>query len=112
MRLRAPHQNVAQANTIMMTRVMPVGSDRSNSIQTPCTPSNQVANTSSPPRASHSSQIGSPKLLTPKAPGHRLAVPRSAATGVTVSEAEVEDAMRFAFARLRLVVEPGGAVAA
>jgi threonine dehydratase len=33
------------------------------------------------------------------------------ATGVTVSEAEVEDAMRFAFARLHLVVEPGGAVA-
>ena len=33
------------------------------------------------------------------------------ATGVTVSEVEVEDAMRFAFSRLRLVVEPGGAVA-
>ena len=33
------------------------------------------------------------------------------ATGVTVTESEVEDAMRFAFAKLRLVVEPGGAVA-
>jgi len=33
------------------------------------------------------------------------------ATGVAVSEREVEDAMRFAFARLRLVLEPGGAVA-
>jgi len=33
------------------------------------------------------------------------------ATGVTVSEAEVAHAMRLAFERLRLVVEPGGAVA-
>jgi len=33
------------------------------------------------------------------------------ATGVAVSEAAIEDAMRFAFAQLRLVVEPGGAVA-
>ena len=33
------------------------------------------------------------------------------ATGVSVSEAEVEDAMRWAFSTLRLVVEPGGAVA-
>lgn len=33
------------------------------------------------------------------------------ATGVSVSEGEVEDAMRFACAKLRLVVEPGGAVA-
>ncbi|MXO64776.1 threonine ammonia-lyase [Altericroceibacterium endophyticum] len=31
--------------------------------------------------------------------------------GVTVTEAEVRDAQRFAFARLRLVLEPGGAVA-
>ncbi len=36
---------------------------------------------------------------------------RRAARGVHVSEAEVEVAMRAAFARLRLVVEPGGAVA-
>lgn len=33
------------------------------------------------------------------------------ARGVAVSEAQVEDAIRFAFANLRLVVEPGGAVA-
>lgn len=33
------------------------------------------------------------------------------ARGVAVSEAEVAAAMRFAFANLRLVVEPGGAVA-
>jgi threonine dehydratase len=33
------------------------------------------------------------------------------ATGVAVSEDDVEDAMRFAFATLRLVLEPGGAVA-
>ncbi len=33
------------------------------------------------------------------------------ATGVAVSEAETEDAIRFAFANLRLVLEPGGAVA-
>ena len=33
------------------------------------------------------------------------------AAGVSVSEAEVEDAMRWAFRTLRLVVEPGGAVA-
>lgn len=33
------------------------------------------------------------------------------ATGVAVSEAEVEHAMRVAFAQLHLVVEPGGAVA-
>ncbi len=33
------------------------------------------------------------------------------ATGISVSEIEVADAMRFAFARLKLVVEPGGAVA-
>jgi len=33
------------------------------------------------------------------------------ATGVAVSEAEIEHAMRFAFAHLHLVLEPGGAVA-
>ncbi len=33
------------------------------------------------------------------------------ATGIVVSEREIEDAMRFAFETLRLVVEPGGAVA-
>ncbi len=31
--------------------------------------------------------------------------------GLVVSEAEVKDAMRFAFRHLKLVVEPGGAVA-
>ncbi len=33
------------------------------------------------------------------------------ATGVSVTETEIEDAMRFAYATLRLVIEPGGAVA-
>jgi threonine dehydratase len=33
------------------------------------------------------------------------------ATGIAVSEAEVADAMRFAFERLKIVAEPGGAVA-
>jgi threonine dehydratase len=33
------------------------------------------------------------------------------ATGAAVSEAEVADAMRFAFERLKIVTEPGGAVA-
>lgn len=33
------------------------------------------------------------------------------ATGAVVSEAETEDAVRFAFAHMRLVLEPGGAVA-
>lgn len=33
------------------------------------------------------------------------------ATGVAVSEAEIEDAIRFAYATFRLVIEPGGAVA-
>lgn len=33
------------------------------------------------------------------------------ATGVAITEGEVEDAIRFAFAHLRLVLEPGGAVA-
>ncbi len=36
---------------------------------------------------------------------------RCDATGVTVSEAEIAHAQRWAAARLRLVVEPGGAVA-
>jgi threonine dehydratase len=33
------------------------------------------------------------------------------ATGVAVREAEIAEAMRFAFETLKLVVEPGGAVA-
>ncbi len=33
------------------------------------------------------------------------------ATGVAVSENEIEDAIRFAYANFRLVIEPGGAVA-
>jgi threonine dehydratase len=33
------------------------------------------------------------------------------ATGVAVTESEIEHAMRFAYAKLRLVIEPGGAVA-
>lgn len=33
------------------------------------------------------------------------------ATGVAVTETEIEDAVRFAYSTLRLVIEPGGAVA-
>lgn len=33
------------------------------------------------------------------------------ATGIAVSEAEIEEAIRFAFSTFRLVIEPGGAVA-
>jgi len=36
---------------------------------------------------------------------------RYLAGGLSVSDDEVREAMRFAFNRLRLVVEPGGAVA-
>ena len=36
---------------------------------------------------------------------------RRGATGLSVSEIEIEAAIRFAFDRLRIVVEPGGAVA-
>jgi threonine dehydratase len=39
------------------------------------------------------------------------ALAKAGATGVAVSEEEVKAAMRFAFSQLRLVVEPGGAVA-
>ncbi|WP_114951433.1 threonine ammonia-lyase [Sphingosinicella terrae] len=39
------------------------------------------------------------------------ALREAGARGLAVSEAEVAEAMRFAFARLRLVAEPGGAVA-
>lgn len=35
---------------------------------------------------------------------------RRLADAVTVSDAEVAEAMRFAFGQLKLVVEPGGAV--
>lgn len=51
-------------------------------------------------------------LMTPApAPLTFAVLSARGATGVTVSEAEIEDAMRFAFHTLRLVVEPGGAVA-
>jgi len=39
------------------------------------------------------------------------ALSEAGARGVAVSEAEVAKAMRFAFAALRIVAEPGGAVA-
>ena len=39
------------------------------------------------------------------------ALSAAGARGLSVSDAEVEAAMRFAFDRLRLVVEPGGAAA-
>jgi threonine dehydratase len=47
-------------------------------------------------------------LVSPLTFGPLLA---AKARGVAVSEREVEEAMRFAFSRLRLVAEPGGAVA-
>lgn len=51
-------------------------------------------------------------LMTPRASPLTFDVLHArGSTGVAVSEAEIEDAMRFAFATLRLVVEPGGAVA-
>jgi len=51
-------------------------------------------------------------LMTPQpAPITFEVLQARGAVGVTVSEAEVEAAMRFAFEKLRLVVEPGGAVA-
>lgn len=48
------------------------------------------------------------KLVSPLTLG---ALSRAGASGVTVTEAEVEAAMAFAARQLRLVVEPGGAVA-
>lgn len=48
------------------------------------------------------------KLVSPLTYG---ALRSSGAEGLSVDEDEIEAAMRFAFAKLRLVVEPGGAVA-
>nr|WP_269141375.1 pyridoxal-phosphate dependent enzyme [Sphingomonas sp. IC-56] len=48
------------------------------------------------------------KLVSPLTFG---VLARRRATGVTVSEAEIRDAQRWAAAKLRIVVEPGGAVA-
>ncbi len=45
------------------------------------------------------------------APINFAVLQRRCAYGLAVSEAEVRDAQRFAFAELRLVLEPGGAVA-
>jgi threonine dehydratase len=51
-------------------------------------------------------------LQTPKPAPVTFDVLKSrGATGVTVSESEVETAMRFAYETFRLVLEPGGAVA-
>lgn len=50
-------------------------------------------------------------LQTPVTFPINFAVLRGRARGVAVSEAEVREAQRFAFSRLRLVLEPGGAVA-
>jgi threonine dehydratase len=50
-------------------------------------------------------------LMTPATYPINFAVLQGRARPVTVSEAEVAEAQRFAFARLRLVLEPGGAVA-
>jgi len=50
-------------------------------------------------------------LQTPATWPINFAVLNGRATGVSVSEAEVRAAQRFAFAELRLVLEPGGAVA-
>jgi threonine dehydratase len=48
------------------------------------------------------------KLVSPLTFG---ALSDSGAEGASVGDAEIEAAMRFAFAALKLVVEPGGAVA-
>lgn len=51
-------------------------------------------------------------LLSPEPGEMTFAInSRRLAGGLVVSEAEVKDAMRFAFSRLKLVIEPGGAVA-
>jgi threonine dehydratase len=50
-------------------------------------------------------------LQTPATFPINFAVLKDRARGVTVSEAEVRQAQRFAFARLKLVLEPGGAAA-
>ena len=51
-------------------------------------------------------------LMTPRVAPLTYDILRArGASGVAVSEAEIEEAMRFAFAQLRLVLEPGGAVA-
>jgi threonine dehydratase len=50
-------------------------------------------------------------LQTPATWPINFAVLKDRATGVTVSEAEVRAAQRFAFARLKLVLEPGGSAA-
>ncbi|BBC72831.1 pyridoxal-5'-phosphate-dependent protein [Altererythrobacter sp. B11] len=50
-------------------------------------------------------------LQTPRTFPINFSVLQGRAVGVAVSEAEVRHAMRFAFARLRLVLEPGGAAA-
>ncbi|MGE0213800.1 MAG: threonine/serine dehydratase [Parvibaculaceae bacterium] len=51
-------------------------------------------------------------LLSPEPGEMTFAInSRRLAGGLVVSEAEVKEAMRFAFSRLKLVIEPGGAVA-
>ena len=51
-------------------------------------------------------------LLSPEPGEMTFAInSRRLAGGLVVTEAEVKEAMRFAFSRLKLVIEPGGAVA-
>ena len=50
-------------------------------------------------------------LQTPRVSPITFGILRSAGDALSVSEAEVEAAVRFAFERHGLVVEPGGAVA-
>jgi threonine dehydratase len=62
--------------------------------------------------ADHAPQTACDALMTKQASPMTFDILKQrGATGVVVSETEVEDAMRFAFANLRLVLEPGGAVA-
>jgi len=64
-----------------------------------------VANTGFPPTLADALQTVAPSPLT-------FALLRAhGARGVVVSEADIADAVRFAFTELKLVVEPGGAVA-
>lgn len=65
----------------------------------------RVANASAPPTLCDALLPKTPGALT-FAVNHKLC-----AGGLSVSEAEVVEAMRFAFQHLKLVVEPGGAVA-
>lgn len=62
-------------------------------------------NTAFPPTLADALQAVAPSALT------FAALQAAGARGIAVAEAAIADAVRFAFAELRLVLEPGGAVA-